>query len=567
VEPETLPLLEKPADGQPTTLTPREKKLQEATAARDAFLAARRAEASEDLQAHLSKYIKAAADLDFNAKHVALDIKAKLYQVQATRLRGVAIIWKRAIENKAADASRDAVLTPWRAFAALKPEEYAARAPEIARELASKPAEGRTPAHPVLVKRFTDTPPTKMADVVAGYAAVLAELETRWEAARAEKKSALDDAQWESLRQAIHGEKGVATIPQEGARFLLDRAQRNELTKLNNAVEQLKLAQPGDPGRGMVLNDVPKPVEPRIFIRGNPGRPGDVVPRRFLKVLSGPDRKPFEHGSGRLDLARSIADPSNPLTARVLVNRIWGWHFGVGLVTTPSDFGTRSDPPSHPELLDFLASELVRSGWSVKSIHRLILLSNAYRQTSDLRPDCLTADPLNRLVWRYNRQRLDFEATRDAILAVSGTLDPTMGGPSVPINEPPFPPKRTVYGFVDRQNLDPVYRTFDFASPDTTSPKRFVTTVPQQALFLMNSPFVQEQARRLAAGVEGPDASSDPAETVRRLYRRVLGRSPDEREVAMAATFLGRPAEPGSLRPVEQLAQVLLLTNEFLFVD
>ena len=278
----------------------------------------------------------------------------------------------------------------------------------------------------------------------------------------------------------------------------------------------------------------------------------------------------------------------------MLVNRVWQWHFGKGLVTTPSDFGVRSDPPTHPELLDYLASEFIASGWSIKSLHRRIMLSSTYQQRSDPRSAELERDPENRLLWRFNRQRLDFEAMRDSLLAASGALDPTIGGPATPITEPPFSARRTVYGFIDRQNLDGLYRTFDFAVPDATSPRRFVTTVPQQALFLMNSPFLHEQARRLAAvvGQEGQAGSSstsagslvDPAEGVRKLYLRALGRPPEADELALGIEFVqrqtaansaefgkwkGLPAGNGEplLSPWDQLAQVLLLTNEFMFVD
>ena len=326
------------------------------------------------------------------------------------------------------------------------------------------------------------------------------------------------------------------------------------------------------PPRAMVLRDAPKPVDPHIFVRGNPGRPGKAVPRQFLEILAGPDRKPFASGSGRLELARAIVDPANPLTARVLVNRVWQWHFGQALVTTPSDFGLRSDPPSHPGLLDDLARSFLESAWSIKALHRRIMLSSTYQQSSDPRPDCLERDPQNRLLWRYNRQRLDFEAMRDSVLAVTGTLDRTMGGPSIALQEPPLPTRRTVYGFIDRQNLDGVYRTFDFAVPDATSPKRFVTTVPQQALFLMNSPFVQQQASQLAASLErevSPGLNTKPSENqVCRLYRRVLSRSPEPSELALGAAFLNRKEpSPDALSPLAQLAQVLILTNEFLFVD
>ena len=269
-----------------------------------------------------------------------------------------------------------------------------------------------------------------------------------------------------------------------------------------------------------------------------------------MKVLSGPNRKAFQDGSGRLDLARAIASKDNPLTPRVLVNRVWLHHFGQGLVNTPSDFGLRSEPPTHPELLDFLAGEFVGNGWSIKALHRTIMLSNTYQQRSENNPAYLERDPTNRLLWKFTRQRLDFEEMRDALLAVSGRLDLTIGGRSVPIAEPPYSTRRAVYGFIDRQNLDGIFRTFDFASPDATSPRRFVTTVPQQALFLMNSPFVVEQARHLAEDIEAQ--ASDPAERVRLFYRRVLGRSPEEREIVLAQRFLQQQADKGVPPPTWQ---------------
>jgi len=270
------------------------------------------------------------------------------------------------------------------------------------------------------------------------------------------------------------------------------------------------------------------------------------------------------------------------------------WHFGKGLVETPSDFGLRSDPPSHPEMLDYLASEFIASGWSLKTLHRQIMLSSTYRQRSEPRAQGLRADPENRLLWRFNRQRLDFESMRDSLLAVSDVFDPAVGGAPASITEPPFSSRRTIYGFIDRHNLDGLYRTFDFAVPDATSPRRFVTTVPQQALFLMNSPFLHKQARQLTASIglppegasaaPGSGSAGDPADAVRQLYRRVLGRSPEPDELSLAIEFVGRQTDPRPtaqgawarspdtkadqpLSPWEQLSQVLLLTNEFMFVD
>ncbi|MFO0844674.1 MAG: DUF1553 domain-containing protein [Gemmataceae bacterium] len=251
-----------------------------------------------------------------------------------------------------------------------------------------------------------------------------------------------------------------------------------------------------------------------------------------------------------------------PRRARVMANWLWMHLFGQGLVRTPGDFGTRGDPPSHPELIDWLASDLVASGWSVKATLRQVVLSATYRQSSDDNPAALAADPENTLVWRMTRKRLELEPLRDAMLAAAGALDRAMGGPGVEITRAPFPARRSVYAFIERQNLPGVFRTFDLASPDSSTPKRHATTVPQQSLYLMNSPFVQEQARALAARTEG---GGDEAR-IDRLHRLVYGRPAAPEEVALGVAFVRGPAS-GKLAAWEQYAQVLLLANEFAFVD
>jgi hypothetical protein len=297
-----------------------------------------------------------------------------------------------------------------------------------------------------------------------------------------------------------------------------------------------------------------------------------VVPRQFLAVLAGDKREPFKEGSGRLELAHAIASPDNPLTARVIVNRLWLHHFGRGLVTTPSDFGLRSEPPSHPELLDWLAARFMEEGWSLKKLHRAIVLSRTYRLSSDANPRAAEADPDNRLLARYPRRRLDFETMRDGLLAVSGSLDSKVGGPPVDILVSPFSGRRTVYGFIDRQNLPGVFRTFDFASPDTSSPQRFETTVPQQSLYLMNGPFVHMQVRGLMRRAELANIT-EPAAKVRRLYQIVYARNPDEEEVRLGVQFVTTTAKTPiagatvALTPWERYAQVLLIANESTFVD
>jgi hypothetical protein len=355
-----------------------------------------------------------------------------------------------------------------------------------------------------------------------------------------------------------------------------NRAARDELRKRQNKVERLQVTHPGSPARAMVLVDTPRAVQPHVFLRGNPNSPGAEVPRQFPLVLAGDDRRPFHEGSGRLELARAITDKENPLTARVMVNRIWLHHFGAGLVRTPSEFGLRGELPTHPELLDYLAWTFVEGGWSVKKLHRLIMLSSVYQQSSTDNPTCRQADPENRLLWRMNRQRLEFEALRDSLLAVSGQLDTRRGGAPVDLTTAPFSTRRTVYGFVDRQNLPGLFRTFDFANPDTSTPQRYTTTVPQQALFLMNSPFVVEQARRLA-GRPDITAQRHDQERIQGLYQLVYGRTADAGEMDLGLRFLTAahaedtegpdPHAAQLLSPWEKYAQVLLLANEFAFVD
>ena len=328
----------------------------------------------------------------------------------------------------------------------------------------------------------------------------------------------------------------------------------------------------------MTLAEEEKPFDPYVFLRGQQGNHGPSVPRQFLAVVAGSDRKPFANRSGRLELAQAIVSPANPLTARVIVNRVWSHHFGSPLVKTPSDFGLRADPPTHPELLDWLASELIAHGWSLKWLHREIMLSATWRQgsgellvasdelnrSSENSPlatrnsQLLPSDPENRLLSRMNRQRLDWESLRDSLLFASGRLDRSLGGPAADILKPPFSNRRTIYGFIDRQNLPLTLRNFDFASPDTHTPSRFVTSVPQQTLFLRNSPFLVELSRTLAGRTR----------ELTELFRIVYGREPSQEETQLAEQFLADAAlEKFTASPWEQLAQVLLLSNEFQFVD
>src|SRR5207249_4784703 len=212
-------------------------------------------------------------------------------------------------------------------------------------------------------------------------------------------------------------------LPKDVAESLLARLLADKTAPIRNRIEALNWTQPGVPPRAMAVQDRANPINSHVHIRGSAGNPGEEVPRRFIEVLSGPNRAPFTNGSGRLELAHANASPENPMTSRVYANRVWRHHFGEGLVTTPGDFGVRTEEPVHRALLDYLAASFVQSGCSTKYLHRLILLSAAYQQSSDAQPATLRADPDNRLLSRMNRQRLDFEAMRDTLLAFAGKLD------------------------------------------------------------------------------------------------------------------------------------------------
>src|SRR5439155_21163512 len=338
---------------------------------------------------------------------------------------------------------------------------------------------------------FTDDSPATRIDVSRIYGKLLTDVYQQWFSAGADAE-ALEKLPPESrqIAEVLLGKDSPADLPQDDVRQFLNRADRNKFMELQKKVESHQANSVFAPPRAMVVVDSQKPMEPRVLIRGNPARPGNVVPRQFLLVVAGDARQPFAEGSGRLELARAIASPDNPLTRRVIVNRLWMHHFGEPLVLSPSDFGIRCEPPSHPELLDALASDLLDGGWSLKVLHREMVCSATYRQASLDRADCRSVDPENRLLWRMNRRRLEFEAARDTLLALADRLDATMYGRAAELTKSPFPRRRGVYGFIDRQDLPNLYRVFDLASPDSSSPRRPRTTVPQQALFFMNSPFV-----------------------------------------------------------------------------
>ena len=327
-------------------------------------------------------------------------------------------------------------------------------------------------------------------------------------------------------------------------------AQKAELARLKQAVP------PPYPFLH-AYRDAEVPKDARLAIRGDRKNLGPVVPRRFLTVLSEGSPEPFQHGSGRLELARAIVSPANPLAARVFANRLWQWRFGRGIVATPSNFGQLGERPTHPELLDWLASEFVDSGWSIKKLDRAILMSDAYRRSSKIVATNYESDPDNRLLWRFNPvPRLDAETLRDALLAVSGRLDLSRGGPPYDISEESV--RRTLYGKVDRTNPDPGLGTFDFPDSKTHSPERDATVGPLQRLYYLNNPFFIRQSVALAERL-ATDAGSAPDARIRRAYQLLFSRPPDVNEIAAGREYLGTDTW-------ERYCQVLLASSEFLNV-
>jgi mono/diheme cytochrome c family protein len=339
---------------------------------------------------------------------------------------------------------------------------------------------------------------------------------------------------------------------------VVSRPEGEAAWKLRERLTVLEADGPVDRAQAVEVSD--HPVTPRIMIRGNRSQLGAEVPRRLPQVLARLDNRSYP-GDGRLEFARSVVDERNPLTARVLVNRIWQQHFGTGLVATPDDFGAKGQPPSHPELLDHLASWFITHGWSVKALHRYIMSSATWQQSSAANPAALERDPSNRLLWRMPPRRLEFEALRDSLLRVAGRLDVRSGGRSAPLDDANV--RRALYGTTDRFRIPALLRNFDVANPDQSIARRAETSHPLQALYFLNSSFLRAQAEGVNRQPEIAELI-DARERIDALYRRILVRLPDPEEVSLALTYVG--ANPDESRWAS-LAQALLMSNEFYFCD
>ena len=367
---------------------------------------------------------------------------------------------------------------------------------------------------------------------------------------------------------------------------LLAEAQKQQLAELQ---AQLNTLTETPPPSGPLMPSVRGGAQPmQVFIRGNPEKLGEQAPPGFLRVLSKPDEQSGEKPFTRLDLAKAIVHPENPLTARVLVNRVWHYHFGRGIVPTLSNFGKLGSPPTHPELLDTLAVQFMEAGWSLKWLHREIMLSTTYQLSSAQDTDNIATNPGNEYLWRMTPRRLDIEAWRDAMLSVAGKLDPQLGGPSINQSDPgvkevagfnfftrlngfeadnPDGRRRTLYTVISRYAPNATLTLFDFPEPNVTSDQRNVTTVPQQQLFVLNSPFILEMSREFSRRLE--KAAGNDQDRLRLGWQLAYGRVPTAEEIAVATEFLETPMEPTNadrLNRWEQLSHALLASNEFMFL-
>ncbi|MDZ4820280.1 MAG: PSD1 and planctomycete cytochrome C domain-containing protein [Planctomycetota bacterium] len=532
-EEKQLPIPVRPGVAQPDDkitagLKERQQKLAEG-------LANNSKQTAERIRKNLVTYLNAQRELDKYPELVFSQITGP-DDILPGIVRRWEIYLKRQINNP--------VFAHWHQYAKLSASDFSVSAIPVTGQLRNQ----STKSNRRIAAAF-ETAPASPAEVAERYAKVLTEIDQLWikncEAAKQAKQpipTALPDPDDEALRQVLYGIDSPCVIPLEGVvntEFHWDTGTVVALWNLQSEVDRWILGAASVIPHAVVLVDRQTIIEPQVFRRGNPENKGEIIPRRWLEVLSKPDQGPFKTGSGRLELAQEIISTENPLTSRVWVNRVWEHHFGSGLVTTPSDFGTRASPPSHPELLDWLSAQFMQNGWSTKLLHRQIMLSTAYRQSSRgptdeaTRQSASTLDPENKLLWRMNARRLNFEQFRDSLLTLSGELDLTMTGRGVDLEST----RRTVYTTVDRQFLPTIMSVFDFANPDLHTPHRAESTIPQQALFFMNSPFVANRAKFLAKSIPA-EICDQPEACAKRLYSQILRRDPTGDELSAATDFL-----------------------------
>lgn len=516
--------------------------------------------------------------------------------------------WALALES-------EPIFAPWRTLASLDSEEYQGNQDSVFADLVqrysveSAPAQGKKDRSGVapherafLQTIVAGTPPGNLGDFAQRWQAASQLVIDSWERLRQsdEKATRLSDAGQETLRAALIGEGGVLYLSGLDSDYFPE-VIRNQVNELVQEQDSLRQTEPGMMERGIAVEDG-DPTDLPVFIRGDHTKQEEnVVPRRFLTVLEGGVEASSigDESSGRLELAQWIVDSEHPLTARVAANRIWHWHFGQGIVSTPSNFGMRGGQPSHPELLDWLAQRFVAGGWSMKKLHRLILSSATWRMGGDGDSRGLEIDPDNSLRWYSPPKRLEAEAIRDSILALGGSLDRTIGGSLLRSsgfgyvtndqsnsNETYTSNRRAIYMPVIRNDMYPFFSIFDYTDSSIAVDARSSTMVAQQALFMLNSPMVGAQAERIANQLLSDETLVDDAARIARAYEMCFARTPTAEETSQAIAFLDNarnrigPApsiswpeassEPGAIdeahHAMRNLCQVLLASNEHIYV-
>jgi len=364
------------------------------------------------------------------------------------------------------------------------------------------------------------------------------------------------------VNEFLDSESKKLSINRKEIEKKLSEESKVKLTEIRSEIEQLKKSEPPKPANAHVLAESGT-ADMHIALRGDLRKKGELAPRRFIEIVEGKERKKYSEGSGRIELSNSVVAPTNPLTARVIVNRIWGWHFGQGLVRTPSNFGTIGEKPSHPLLLDWMAYNFIKDGWSIKQLHKLILTSSTWQMNSDYIKDKFDKDADNQLIWRYSPRKLEVESWRDTLLAVTGELDTNIGGS--PEGEILNSKRRTLYATIsrtgDRFQSDAFLRLFDFPAAVSTSSKRSSSVVPQQYLFMMNSPFMTARAKSL--GKQLFDSQDNTNTVIESAYQRLYSRPPDNKERDLANKWLG---DSPTQKIWELYAQVLLSAHELIQV-
>jgi hypothetical protein len=445
----------------------------------------------------------------------------------------------------------------WHQLMALKKETFSSDAKSILAGLSKKPSA----YHPWVVEAFAGKSPATMLEVADLYGVLIH---------RALKE---DSAEAHGIVDLIYGPRSPLPpssredIAEDMPRFItehsfLHRGDGEAGMKILTSLSILDATAPVE--RPAALQASAHPLDPHILVRGEMKHAGAEVPRKFLTVLSDVDAR-FYKDDGRLQLAQAIVNPRNPLTARVIVNRVWQQHFGAGLVSTADNFGVMGDKPSHPELLDYLAQWFMDHGWSLKALHRLIMNSATWQQASTPHEQGLNQDPNNRLLWRMSPRRLEFEPLRDSLLYVSASLDEKFGGRSKKLSDDNH--RRAVYLYTDRFRIPALLRNFDVANPDTSISKRSESVVPLQALFLFNSPFVHQRAEALLHRPEITRASS-AADRIRASFRILLSREPAAEEIQISQDYLkDAPLNATGASQWTSFLQGLLLSDEFVFID